>query len=49
MTIFANAGHALMEVGGVRFDTVGLKQTGSRWQKAYRSVSGFTVRHPPGL
>ena len=49
VTIYANAGHAFMEVGGARFDTVGLKQSGSRWQPAYRSVSGFTVRHPPGL
>jgi len=49
VTIYANAGHAFMEVGGARFDTVGLKQSGSRWQPAYRSISGFTVRHPPGL
>jgi len=49
VTIYANAGHAFMEVGGARFDTVGLKQSGSRWQPAYRSVRGFTVRHPPGL
>jgi hypothetical protein len=49
VTIYANAGHAFMEVGGARFDTVGLRQSGSRWQPAYRSVSGFTVRHPPGL
>jgi cell wall-associated NlpC family hydrolase len=49
VTIYANAGHAFMTVGGARFDTVGLRQSGSRWQPAYRSVSGFTVRHPPGL
>jgi hypothetical protein len=49
VTIFANAGHAFMEVGGVRFDTVGLRRSGSRWQPAYRSIRGFTVRHPPGL
>jgi len=49
VTIYANAGHAFMEVGGARFDTVGLRQSGSRWQPAYRSVSGFTARHPPGL
>src|SRR3954447_21911184 len=49
VTIYANAGHAFMEVGGARFDTVGLRQSGSRWQPAYRSVSGFTPRHPPGL
>jgi hypothetical protein len=49
VTIYANAGHAFMVVGGARFDTVGLKQSGSRWQPAYRSISGFTARHPPGL
>jgi len=49
VTIYANAGHAFMVVGGARFDTVGLKQSGSRWQPAFRSISGFTARHPPGL
>jgi cell wall-associated NlpC family hydrolase len=49
VTIFANSGHAFMEVGGVRFDTVGLRSSGSRWQPAYRSIRGFTVRHPEGL
>ncbi|HEU4979187.1 MAG TPA: hypothetical protein VFT42_09860 [Solirubrobacteraceae bacterium] len=49
VTIYANAGHAFMTVAGLRFDTVGLQQSGSRWQPAYRSVSGFVVRHPPGL
>lgn len=49
ITIYANAGHAFMEVGGARFDTIGLKQTGSRWQPAYRSISGFVARHPAGL
>src|SRR5206468_3121280 len=43
VTIYANAGHAFMVVGGARFDTVGLRQSGSRWQPAYRSISGFTV------
>ena len=43
------AGHAFMVVGGARFDTVGLRQSGSRWQPAFRSISGFTARHPPGL
>ena len=49
ITIYANAGHAFMEVGGARFDTIGLQQTGSRWQPAYRSISGFVARHPAGL
>jgi cell wall-associated NlpC family hydrolase len=49
VTVYANAGHAFMVVGGVRFDTSGLRESGSRWQTASRTVSGFTVRHPPGL
>jgi hypothetical protein len=49
VTIYANAGHAFMVVAGLRFDTSGRQSTGSRWQPAPRTVSGFTVRHPPGL
>jgi cell wall-associated NlpC family hydrolase len=50
VTIFANAGHTFMYVAGLRFDTVALAQTGSRWSD--RSAGGapsFSVRHPPGL
>jgi peptidoglycan hydrolase-like protein with peptidoglycan-binding domain len=49
ITIYANGGHMYMVVAGLRFDTSGRAQTGSRWQKAGRSSSGFTVRHPEGL
>jgi cell wall-associated NlpC family hydrolase len=49
VTIYANEGHAFMVVGGARFDTVGLRQTGSRWQRPFRSVRGFVAVHPPGL
>lgn len=49
VTIYANDGHAWMTVGGLRFDTSGLEQHGSRWQTQLRSTAGFTVRHPPGL
>ena len=49
VTIYAHGGHAYMEVAGLRFDTSGRSKTGSRWQTAKRSSSGFTVRHPPGL
>jgi cell wall-associated NlpC family hydrolase len=49
VTIYANATHAFMVVGGARFDTVGLQQTGSRWQRPFRSISGFTAVHPAGL
>ena len=51
ITIYANPGHMYMEVAGIRFDTVGRAETGSRWQNAiYGSRGGdYEVRHPPGL
>ena len=49
VSIYANAGHAFMTVAGLRFDTSGRAEGGSRWQGASRSVAGFVVRHPPGL
>jgi hypothetical protein len=49
ITIYAHGGHAYMVVAGLRFDTSGRAQTGSRWQKAMRSPAGFAVRHPEGL
>jgi hypothetical protein len=49
VTIYANAGHAFMTVAGLRFDTSGRAEGGSRWQTRSRTVAGFTVRHPPGL
>jgi hypothetical protein len=38
-----------MIVAGLRFDTSGARQSGSRWQKASRSKRGYTVRHPRGF
>ena len=49
ITIYAHGGHMYMVVAGLRFDTSGRAQTGSRWQTAMRSPRGFTVRHPKGL
>jgi peptidoglycan hydrolase-like protein with peptidoglycan-binding domain len=49
ITIYAHGGHMYMVVAGLRFDTSGRAQTGSRWQTAMRSPSGFAVRHPRGL
>lgn len=49
VTIYANGGHAFMFVAGLRFDTSGLRQSGSRWQSATRGVSGFHEVHPRGL
>jgi hypothetical protein len=52
VTVFANAGHTFMYVAGLRFDTVALAETGSRWstQKADEpDLSTFVLRHPAGL
>ncbi|MGX6449198.1 hypothetical protein ACVU7I_14195, partial [Patulibacter sp. S7RM1-6] len=49
VTIYANDGHTFMTVAGLRFDTSGRQQTGSRWQSASRSTAGFRVVHPKGL
>ena len=49
ITIYANGGHMYMVVAGLRFDTSGAKQAGSRWQTAQRSPRGYRIRHPQGL
>lgn len=49
VTIYANAEHTFMYVAGLRFDTSGRQNTGSRWQTATRNLSGFRVVHPKGL
>ncbi len=49
ITVFANAGHAWMEVAGWRFDTVALAETGTRWTQGGGEFAGFVERHPPGL
>ncbi|MBV9471644.1 MAG: C40 family peptidase [Solirubrobacterales bacterium] len=52
ITVFANAGHTFMYVAGLRFDTVALAETGSRWSNRPADepdLSTFAVRHPPGL
>ena len=49
ITVYANAGHAWMEVAGWRFDTVALSAGGTRWSQGGGEYSGFVVRHPPGL
>ena len=48
ITVYANAGHAFMVVGGWRFDTGNLGN-GSRWTQQMRPTQGFVARHPPGL
>jgi hypothetical protein len=52
VTVFANAGHTFMYVAGLRFDTVALAETGSRWSNRPADepdLNTFSVRHPIGL
>jgi len=49
VTIYSHEGHVFMQVAGIRFDTSGARETGSRWQNELRSTAGFVARHPPGL
>ena len=49
VTTYAHGSHSYMVVAGLRFDTSGLEQDGSRWHASKRSTSGYTVRHPAGL
>ena len=52
ITVFANGGHTFMYVAGLRFDTVALAETGSRWSDRPANepdLKTFSVRHPPGL
>jgi Putative peptidoglycan binding domain len=49
VTNYANSGHSYMVIAGLRFDTSGRADDGSRWDIGMRSAKGYTVRHPEGL
>lgn len=49
VTIYGNSGHVYMVVAGLRFDTSGAKQDGSRWHTSTRPTQGYGVSHPVGL
>jgi peptidoglycan hydrolase-like protein with peptidoglycan-binding domain len=49
ITIRANSGHAYMMVAGLRLDTSGLRDRGTRWTTKMRSARGYTGRHPAGF
>jgi Putative peptidoglycan binding domain len=49
VTNYANSGHSFMVIAGLRFDTSGRADDGSRWDAEMRSSAGYTVRHPSGL
>ena len=49
VTIYGNSGHVYMIVAGLRFDTSGRREDGTRWHTSKRSSSGYVATHPPGL
>ena len=52
ITIYANNGHTFMYVAGLRFDTVALAETGTRWSNRPADepdLASFSIRHPAGL
>jgi cell wall-associated NlpC family hydrolase len=53
ITVYANSGHAYMQVAGLRLDTSAAGDPGGgkgpRWRKVLRSSSGYVARHPKGL
>ena len=49
VTTYANAGHMYLVVAGLRFDTSGQRDNGTRWQTAVRTTRGYSIRHPAGL
>jgi peptidoglycan hydrolase-like protein with peptidoglycan-binding domain len=49
VTVYANSGHAFMTVAGLRFDTSGASNRGSRWQSDMRDTSAYVARHPANL
>ena len=49
ITVYANGGHAYVEIAGLRFDTSGRGEEGPRWRPEPRSSRGFVARHPAGL
>ena len=49
VTLYAKASHIYMVVAGLRFDTSGRSNAGTRWQADMRPTDGYAVRHPTGL
>jgi hypothetical protein len=55
VTVYTNAGHAFIEVAGIRLDTSAEgdphppRGTGPRWRPLLHPTTGFMARHPKGL
>jgi peptidoglycan hydrolase-like protein with peptidoglycan-binding domain len=48
ISLYFNGGHMYAVIAGLRYDTSGASQDGSRWHKALRDNVGFSVVHPFG-
>jgi hypothetical protein len=52
ITVYANAGHAYMDIAGIRLDTSAAGdpggESGPRWRPLLDSNSGYVARHFPG-
>jgi hypothetical protein len=52
ITVYANSGHAFVEIAGIRFDTSAEQDphppagTGPRWRPVMKTTGGFVARHP---
>ena len=52
MTVYANPGHAFIEIAGIRLDTSAegelhpTRGSGPRWRPTMRSTMGYVARHP---
>jgi cell wall-associated NlpC family hydrolase len=55
ITVYANGGHAFVEIAGIRFDTSAEQDpnpptgSGPRWRPLMTSTGGFAARHPADL
>ena len=55
ITVYANPGHAFVEIAGIRLDTSAeadphsARGSGPRWRPLYPDPKGYTIRHPDGF
>ena len=58
ITVYTNAGHAFVEIAGIRFDTAPegpsapkgtYPGSGPRWRPLWNDTAGFMARHFPGF
>jgi len=55
ITVYANPGHAFVQIAGIRLDTSAegdrhpARGSGPRWRPVMRRTPGYTARHPLGF